>query len=227
MIRIQRTDCPAVLVGKTSDGTHYNKAEVVAALWKMQHGKCCYCERSLPEQGHLKAVEHFKPKSIFPVLRNEWSNLLLACSQCNGHKGNQFPVNANTGLPAILDPSDPAIDPEDHLDFDFDPIEWMDGFAVIMAKGGSDLGQETIRTVRLDDIFYTRLRKKKHRRVINVSYLSLIEAIEGGDPDEIAAQRASFELLMAPNKPHAALARAFARFKKLDEPPVAVRIPKG
>lgn len=239
MIRIQRTSCPATLRGKTSQGTHYNKAEVVAALWAMQNGKCCYCERRLPKVGHLKAVEHFKPKSVFLGLKNEWTNLLLACSQCNGKKGNKFPkilskeVNEDkvlyldTEQPAILDPSDPEIDPEDHIDFDFDTLEWMDGYAVIMAKNGSRLGEETIRAVGLDEPFHTRQRKERHRRVINVSYWSLIEAIENGDADQIAAQRQSFELLMAPQSPYAALARAFARFKNLENLPVAVRIPKG
>ncbi len=132
MIKIRRTPCPAILLGKTPEGTHYNKTEVVSALWAMQHGKCCYCERRLPETGHLKAVEHFRPKSVFPELRNEWRNLLLACSQCNGQKADKFPEI----------PSDPS-------------------------KG-----------------------------------------------------------LMASQRPYAGLARAFARIKGLENPPIGVRIPK-
>ncbi len=210
MIRIRRTSCPATLRGKTSHGTHYNKREVVGALWTMQHGKCCYCERRLPEKGHLKAVEHFKPKSVFTGSRNDWMNLLLACAQCNGKKGDKFPeilseqVNEEKILylaaeqPAILDPSDPEIDPEDHIDFDFSGPEWADGFALIMAKNGSRLGEETIRTVGLDAGFYSRERRGRYLRVILVSYVNLLEALDHGDGDRITAQRQSFELLMAP-----------------------------
>lgn len=56
----------------------------------MQHGKCCYCEQKIPKEGHQKAVEHFKPKSIFKYFINDWDNLLLACPQCNGKKSDKF-----------------------------------------------------------------------------------------------------------------------------------------
>lgn len=239
MIRVRRTSCPATLRGKTSDGTHYNKAEVVAALWAMQHGKCCYCERKLPETGHLKAVEHFKPKSVFTGLRNEWTNLLLACSQCNGKKRDKFPVvlsdevnedkvlYLDTEQPAILDPSDPEIDPEDHIDFDFDPHLHEDGFAVIMAKNGSDLGAKTIETIGLHGLFYLRERRDRFRALIQRNYLILVDALEGGDEDEVSTARWEFELLLKSRKPFAGFARAYARFKGLDKPPLSVRIPKG
>ena len=46
---------------------------------------CSYCERQI--ETHL-AVEHIQPKSRDPQLRNEWSNFLLACVNCNSCKGN-------------------------------------------------------------------------------------------------------------------------------------------
>ena len=223
MIRIHRSAEPPALQGRTASGTHYNKQNVVDALWEMQHGKCCYCERRLPETGHLKAVEHFRPKSIFPELRNEWRNLLLACSQCNGYKADKFPevlpdpsdgdkaLEAGPKQSAILDPSDPEIDPEDHIDFDFSGPEWADGFAVIMARNGSPLGEETIQTVGLDASFYTCERRARYRRVILAAYVNLLEALDNGDVDQIAAERQSFELLMASRRPYAGLARAFTR----------------
>ncbi len=229
MIWIQRAACPATLQGRTSEGTHYNKREVVDALWHMQHKKCCYCEEEIPRTGHLKAVEHFRPKSVFPALKNEWRNLLLACSQCNGKKAHKFPQipSDQTGeeRPAILDPSDPEIDPEDHIDFDFSGDEWEEGFAVIMAKDGSLLGEETIRTIGLDAVFYTRKRKACYLRVIFTSYTNLVEALDGDDEKRIITQRQSFELLMASDSPFAGLARAFARFKNLEAPEVGLRIP--
>jgi uncharacterized protein (TIGR02646 family) len=239
LIRIHRSACPATLAGRTEEGTHYNKAEVVHALWEMQYGKCCYCEQLLPRRGHLKAVEHFRPKAIFQGSRNEWANLLLACAQCNGKKSDKFPTVLSDAAgedkvlylgqrPAtLLDPSDPQIDPEDHLDFDFSGPEWVGDFACIMARDGSVLGTETIATIGLDGAFYTRMRRERYRRVILASYVNLLEALDGGDHDQVGIQRQSFELLMAAHKPFAGLARAFARFRRLDEPPVSLRIPRG
>ena len=46
---------------------------------------CSYCERRIPGGIH---VEHIQPKSHHPGLEREWSNLLLACSNCNSSKGD-------------------------------------------------------------------------------------------------------------------------------------------
>lgn len=46
---------------------------------------CSYCERQI--ETHL-AVEHMQPKSRAPALRNEWSNFLLGCVNCNSCKGD-------------------------------------------------------------------------------------------------------------------------------------------
>ena len=46
---------------------------------------CSYCERQI--ETHL-AVEHVQPKDPVPALRNEWSNFLLGCVNCNSIKGD-------------------------------------------------------------------------------------------------------------------------------------------
>ena len=139
MIRIKRSSCPAVLRGAAADSAaadsdRYRHPDVVRELWEMQREKCCYCERKIPDTGHAKAVEHFAPKSVFKARRNHWSNLLLACSQCNGKKGSKFPVmltenaheekilyvkKAGKNPPALIDPSG-KINPEAHLDYRVD-----------------------------------------------------------------------------------------------------------
>ncbi len=48
-------------------------------------GNCSYCERFIPAGIH---VEHKKPKDEYPQLRNEWTNFLLACLNCNSSKGS-------------------------------------------------------------------------------------------------------------------------------------------
>ena len=47
---------------------------------------CSYCERRI---GTNPAIEHVQPKSRVPSLRNEWSNFLLACTNCNSCKGKE------------------------------------------------------------------------------------------------------------------------------------------
>ncbi|BCV48376.1 HNH endonuclease [Shewanella algae] len=46
---------------------------------------CSYCERKIPT---LLAVEHIEPKSLKPGLEKNWSNFLLACTNCNSCKGD-------------------------------------------------------------------------------------------------------------------------------------------
>jgi len=47
---------------------------------------CSYCERRI--ETHL-AVEHVQPKSRRKALQTSWTNLLLACANCNSCKGKR------------------------------------------------------------------------------------------------------------------------------------------
>ena len=237
MIFIIRGDSPAVLVDAPAKGDYYNKPAVVHALWEMQHGKCCYCERKLPDKGHLKAVEHFAPKAIFKGFRNEWTNLLLACSQCNGEKSDAFPWVLSTNdqedkvlylrgkavAAAIIDPS--SENPEAHIDFDFSGEEWMDRFGVVMAKTDSALGANTITTVGIHAQFYSDLRWSYYIKVIRPFYGQLLEAVRDKNALRTQVHRNSFERLMDPDQEFAGYVRAFARRKRLHEAPVNVTIP--
>jgi len=46
---------------------------------------CSYCERRFPA---LLAVEHVSPKSSDYARRNDWTNFLLGCVNCNSAKGH-------------------------------------------------------------------------------------------------------------------------------------------
>lgn len=46
-------------------------------------------------------VEHYRPKAVFPCLALVWENLLWACTNCNRHKGNQFPPDTKPGARLI------------------------------------------------------------------------------------------------------------------------------
>ena len=227
MIRIERSSCPAVLRGAAADSYRYRHPDVVCELWKMQREKCCYCERKIPDNGHAKAVEHFAPKSVFKARRNHWSNLLLACSQCNGKKSSKFPVmltenpheekilyvkKARKNPPALIDPSG-NINPEAHLDYH---VELKDDlFGQVRPRGGSLLGKTTISVTGIGEAFFFR-RRRSHVRTLSIAFLNLDSAREIDDENRIAAARNHFENLLSSGSEFAGLAREFARKMKLD-----------
>ena len=148
MIRILRPAAPpAILSGKgvefaaklcefyasgqrefTFAATVYAHASVKDALIEAQHGKCCFCERKVFNDGD---VEHFRPKGGvrespgstlekpgYYWLAYEWTNLFLSCGPCNSrNKRNLFPLtdgstrsrchgdDCSTELPIFIDPS--------------------------------------------------------------------------------------------------------------------------
>jgi hypothetical protein len=91
-------------------------------LKEMFHGKCAYCESKVTHVTY-GAIEHFHPKSKYPDLTFEWSNLLFSCDVCNdaNHKGVQFPLDIH-GNPLLIDPTDGITDPNMHLEFAWDAI---------------------------------------------------------------------------------------------------------
>lgn len=102
--------------GKVFNGNHY-KHDIVRDKLKaislhkenLEEGdspKCFYCESKIEHAAKLQ-VEHYRPKALVDTkdtngdvhpgyywLGLEWSNLLLACPNCNGKsaKGNRFPL---------------------------------------------------------------------------------------------------------------------------------------
>jgi uncharacterized protein (TIGR02646 family) len=107
----------------------YNHAEVKAAIVAETHGKCAYCESKMR---HVAPgdIEHVVPKSVDPKLWFDWSNLTLACANCNTNKGNR------EGF------IDPHIDePTDHF--------WFLG-TVLFSKAESDRGMLTEAVLKLN-----------------------------------------------------------------------------
>lgn len=94
------------------------RAVIDQRLRQDQHWLCCYCgceigpELAHPESGHpgRDHKEHFRPRSKFPDLIFDWSNLLSSCGPasmrgqphtCGGAKGEEFP----DGLISPLEPN--------------------------------------------------------------------------------------------------------------------------
>lgn len=58
-------------------------------LRKEFDGKCIYCRKpTLPTDDPSSFhVEHYRPKSKFPMLKCEYTNLYYSCASCNRNKG--------------------------------------------------------------------------------------------------------------------------------------------
>jgi HNH endonuclease len=200
----------------------------------MQHGKCCYCEQSIPDEGHAKAVEHFHPRSVFKGRVNEWKNLLLVCAQCNGKKSDKFPVMLSThanevkvvflkteavGKRVLIDPSDVSdADPEAHIDFVVDDAQTTLGLPFERAQ--SLRGRMTIDVTGIDSLYHVD-RRRTHYSLLALKYLTLLEAMQkaekNGKLDQVIASYALLQQNTKGPSEYAAFSRAYLRYKKVAE----------
>lgn len=133
---------------KRPDNKKYGHPQIKDTLFGMSFYKCYYCERKL--KTHPKEIDHFIEVSEKEgkQLAFEWSNLYLACDNCNGKIPNRMiPVSS------VLDPckhSDDEI--STHLLFEDE---------VITAKNGSPLGLKTIQKYKLDSDQLDLVRAKQ------------------------------------------------------------------
>jgi len=95
------------------------KDEIRSLLQAMAPGRrrCMYCLDNLGTD-----IDHFRPKSLFPLLAFEWENHLLACSHCNSNeKRNAYPTDSSLRC-LLVNPSEDA--PADHLTLDLSSGEY-------------------------------------------------------------------------------------------------------
>lgn len=85
----------------------YKQDDVKEALKEMYGELCCYCEGNISLTGY-EEIEHYRPKSKYPELCFEWSNLHQVCKICNVIKNNKWDEDY-----PILCPTDDKI--ENHL----------------------------------------------------------------------------------------------------------------
>ncbi len=222
MIQIKRSRCPPKLE-KSKSKKAYRLRSVVKALWRMQHGKCCYCEAKIPEQGHGQTVEHYYPKRTFCNKKNTWENLLLACGGCNGRKGSEFPQD-ESGEPLIIDPSKPGEDPESHLHFNVDLAD-VELWGLIAPKGKSRKGDTTINVIGLNEPPKPGLRRRRIRDLISI-LLCISDAREHGDIALLSNWNDHMRSYLSAKTDYSAVGRAFARRHNLDAA-VGLDIPCG
>jgi uncharacterized protein (TIGR02646 family) len=72
--------------------TQHYSTPIKEDLKNMYHNKCAFCEQKLTDydNGQLFTVEHYRPKSIYWWLGNEWTNLFPTCQTCNDNKEDEF-----------------------------------------------------------------------------------------------------------------------------------------
>lgn len=216
MIRIIRTlPAPSVLSTHGSDD-RFSDETVRYALRKMQHDKCCYCEKYITDWGTGRQVDHYRPKDKYEHLKFDWENLLLTCGECNFAKSNEFPKSDNEE-PLLLNPYDLCHDPEDHIDFlvrkgENVPDELLGS---IIPKNSSAKGEKTIETLQLDKLYLTKSRKETLDKVTFL-YLLLLDQVDQlksgtGDAEKFEDLRQQFCQTKGKDKAYLGLVRAFFR----------------
>ena len=197
--------------------------EVREALWEMQHGKCCYCERCVDTVGGSQQVEHYRPQREYGSLLNEWRNLLLACGRCNNIKGNKFPNDAD-GLPLIFDPSNPADDPTSRIKFPVD-LEIPALIGTCVPANNDARAEVTIRVIDLYGSDLNRARNLYFHNTLHSWHLNLLQAMKSGDSTIESEARTTLEESVSARGQLASFARAWARAVRLDE--LGIAIPTG
>jgi uncharacterized protein (TIGR02646 family) len=90
------------------------KEDLLEKLSLMTKRHCSFCDAFPMGRRVPNTIEHFKPKSKFPLLAYHWDNLFLCCGLCQ-EKGDKFDS-------LLLKPD------EQYYDFDrFFKIEWDTG----------------------------------------------------------------------------------------------------
>lgn len=116
--------------------TRYNEPTIKTTLEQETYGKCAYCESKIKHITYGD-IEHILPKNknARPDLYVEWSNLTLACEQCN-RSGKKTYYNPQLML------INPYIDdPEEHFN-DIGPL--------VMPILGDDRAYVTRNILKLD-----------------------------------------------------------------------------
>jgi uncharacterized protein (TIGR02646 family) len=149
--------------GDWSDFVHKDhecRAAVFSALFLLGNNHCAYCDRVLAQRGadsdRRPHIEHLVPRSFRPRLTFSWENLLVSCTG-RKHCGQ---AKSNDTTP-ILDPR--LQNPEGVL-----VLRPLTGFIEASADGTCascrELGEQTIRVLRLNEPILTEHRRNVYRQ---------------------------------------------------------------
>lgn len=135
------------------------KKETISMLEEMYKGCCCYCESKIKSTSYPE-IEHFKPKSQYPELCFDYSNLHYSCKRCNLAKGSYYDDN-------IISPSDE--NPEEY-------IEYIGELAVSIDN--NKRGTTMIDVLKLNERADLKEERIKYLNEFSQNYELIISAIE-------------------------------------------------
>lgn len=239
----RRANRLARIAGTKLSFTAYSAPAVRAQLNALFGRKCAFCE-SLLAGTQSGDIEHYRPKAgvvIDPTsprktrlkkdgyywLAAKWSNLLLACTDCNRPrtqldfdeqarvigKSNYFPIadeaTRATGprglrneVPLLLNPC--VDDPADHLVF----LEDGRVEPALIDGVESPKGKASIRYLGLARAELLQMRAR-HRRTVMAAIRHTVAAIEGGrDP---GTDLEDLQALLSPHEAYVAYTRTLVR----------------
>ncbi|MCX2481049.1 HNH endonuclease [Pedobacter sp. MC2016-15] len=150
----------ATPLGTRPPSYKYRHQEILSRLLDTSYQKCFYCECLL--KGVASEVDHHIEVAIDRSLAFTWDNLYLACTNCNDKLNhNEIPIT-NALDPCIN--TDAEIN--EHLRFEDD---------VILPRGNSIMGSNTIKKYKLGTITSEYLRMKELRKLSRILEKVLLE----------------------------------------------------
>lgn len=130
--------------------TKYNNEAIKKRLLEETYNKCVYCETKLSYTS--AQIEHLLPKSEFPEKIVEWTNLTIACGDCNLHKRDKV----STKTPIL------------NLYID-NPKKFLKALgALILHTAGNSRGEITHKLLELNE---GRLYEKRTEKIKSLSNL--------------------------------------------------------
>lgn len=164
MIRLKRVNRPKKLTpAKQAELTRlfvatgervWNHSGIPSALKKMGRGKCGYCECKVGVESNYLEVEHFRYKDKYQKLVVAWNNLLPSCKRCNGKKGN-----LDVEVTPLIFPRTEW--PHAHLELEVYFLKDGSCCSILMAKGDSEKGRNSVTEIGLNDDRVTEARNPK------------------------------------------------------------------
>jgi uncharacterized protein (TIGR02646 family) len=158
MEKVNRTDAPAWLAAKwevwgreweekfrtTEKASAFSwrryqnkgRTELAADLSAMTQHHCSFCDAHPMGSRIKETIEHFKPKSKFPLLAYQWENLFICCGICQ-EKGDEF-------HDMLLKPDVKNYDFDDYFD-----IDWVTGKLMPNAMATPDNRARAELTIKL------------------------------------------------------------------------------
>lgn len=176
MIKLERGACPKELTEEVkqeltklykedNEKDVWNSPKIKTSLKKaltdMTHNKCAYCECKLNIESKDVTIDHFLPKVDNESLVVEWGNLLPSCLRCNRAK--------NRSIEEIINPCN--IDPKLYIGVKSNSFR-------LIKIGESEIGKNTIRVLKLNDIDRVLVARMRIIEKIIETLSDLLEDVE-------------------------------------------------